>query len=431
VTAYDDMYLGGLVSMPHRLKKIFARIESYEKEMVKVLCECVRKKALGPLNGGHGEAEKADYLQDAIKDFGFDSIRRIDVPDDSVPSGHRPNIVATMKGRSDRRTLWLIGHMDVVPAGDLNLWQTDPFEPVVKDGRVYGRGSEDNGQDMVASLFAARALRAEGMEPEYNVACMMAADEETGSEFGIKHIMKDRPDMFGKGDLVMVPDAPTPEGERIEVAEKSILWLKVTTIGMQCHGSTPEKGINAHKAAAKYITDVDKVLYSRFQKKDELFSPPVSTFEVTKKVDNVPSVNIIPGEDVVYFDNRVLPAYPVDDVMSVYEEVARNVEAEKGVRFKFEIAQQDDAAPPTKKTDDISKLTAKCVRMVYENQPYFGGIGGGTYAAMFRRSGIPAVVWGKGDEIAHQPNEYCVICNMVGDAKVFSAMAMTNCDDLK
>lgn len=410
--------------MPH-LKKVFMRLEEYKDEMVEVLMECVRRKAIGPLNGGEGEAKKADFLEGKLKEFGIKDVTRIDVPDDSVPGGHRPNLVARIKGKTDQ-TLWFVSHMDVVPEGDLGLWDTEPFDPVIKDGKIYGRGTEDNGQDMVASMFALRALLDADEEPHCDLACLLSADEETGSEKGVKHIIKEQPDLFKKKDLIIVPDAPSPTGEMIEIAEKSILWLRVKTVGQQCHGSTPEKGINAHKAAAKYITDVDEELYSKFSKKEELFSPPVSTFEVTRKLENVGSVNIIPGDDVVYFDNRILPLYKIDDVIATYKEVAQRIESEKGVRFEFEIAQMDQAAPPTSPEDDIAKLTARSVKRVYNNTPYFGGIGGGTYAAMFRRAGIPAVVWGRGDEIAHQPNEYCYIENLVGDSKVFVAMALTD-----
>jgi len=68
----------------------------------------------------------------------------------------------------------------------------------------------------------------------------------------------------------------------IEVAEKSILWLKVRTLGKQAHGSTPEKGINSFKAASFLITELQQ-LYKTFGKKEQLFSPPISTFEPTKK----------------------------------------------------------------------------------------------------------------------------------------------------
>jgi succinyl-diaminopimelate desuccinylase len=416
--------------MQQKLKKVFARLDSLQDEMVEVLKGCIRNKAVGPTNGGVGEKAKADYIEGILRKWGIKDIERIDVPDPSVPSGSRPNIIARMKG-TGKRTLWIITHMDVVPAGDLAAWSSDPFEPVVKDGKVIGRGSEDNGQDLVASLFARRALMEEGLVPAYELALMFSADEETGSVLGIKEIFAKRPELFKKDDLVIVPDAPTPDGEMIEVAEKSILWLKVTTLGEQCHGSTPEKGINAHKSAAKYITLVDEELYSKFKRKDDIFIPPVSTFEVTKKENNVPSVNIIPGEDVVYFDNRVLPCYTTDEVLAVYKEVAAKVESETGVKFKFQEVQREEAASPTSPKDDISRLTERCAKIVYGNNPYFGGIGGGTYAATFRKKGIPAVVWGKGDEVAHQPNEYCYIANLVGDAKVFAAMALMDLSELK
>ncbi len=416
--------------MPQKLKKVFARIDTFAADMVEVMKGCVKNNAVGPDNGGPGEKAKADFLEGVLRGWGIKDIERIEVSDKRVSSGSRPNIIARLKG-SGKRTLWIITHMDVVPAGDLAAWKTDPFTAVVSDGKVFGRGTEDNGQDLVASMFAMKALMDEGLAPAYDLALMFSADEETGSVFGIKQIFEKRPELFHKDDLVIVPDAPTPDGDMIEVAEKSILWLKITTIGEQCHGSTPEKGINAHKSAAKYITLVDEALYFKFNKKDDLFIPPVSTFEVTKKENNVPSINIIPGEDVIYFDNRVLPCYKVDEVLSIFKDIAVRVESETGVRFKFDTVQREEAAPPTRPKDEVSKLTERCVKMVYTNTPFFGGIGGGTYAATFRKMGIPAVVWGKGDEVAHQPNEYCYIANMVGDAKVFAAMALTDLDALK
>jgi succinyl-diaminopimelate desuccinylase len=416
--------------MQKEFTQVSARLDALKDEMVEALKGCIRHNAVGPDNGGPGETAKANLIEGMLRKWGVKDIERIEVPDKRVQSGSRPNLIARLKGKG-KRTLWIITHMDVVPAGDLGAWKSDPFDPIVKDGKVIGRGSEDNGQDLVASLFAFKALMDEGVTPQQDLALMFSADEETGSVHGIKQVFAKRPDLFNKNDLVIVPDAPTPDGDMIEVAEKSILWLKVTTLGEQCHGSTPEKGINAHKSAAKYITMVDEALYFKFSKKDDIFIPPVSTFEVTKKENNVPSVNIIPGEDVVYFDNRVLPAYKVDDVLAVYKEMATRVETETGVRFKFEEVQREEAAPPTRPEDEVSRLTETCVKLVYGNKPFFGGIGGGTYAATFRKMGIPAVVWGKGDEVAHQPNEYCHIANLVGDSKVFAAMAMMDLAELE
>jgi Acetylornithine deacetylase/Succinyl-diaminopimelate desuccinylase and related deacylases len=208
-------------------------------------------------------------------------------------------------------------HMDVVPPGELSLWRADPFKAWVEKGRIYGRGVEDNQQDMVASIFAVKAFMAENLKPVYDVGIALVADEETGSKKGIEYVLNNS-EVFRPDDLIIVPDAGNSNGTMIEVAEKSILWLKIKTRGKQAHGSTPEKGINSFKAASFLITELQN-LYQIFNKRDRLFSPPISTFEPTKKEANVPNINTIPGEDIFYMDCRILPAYQVEKVENAYQ----------------------------------------------------------------------------------------------------------------
>jgi succinyl-diaminopimelate desuccinylase len=205
----------------------------------------------------------------------------------------------------------------------------------------------------------------------------------------------------------------------IEVAEKSILWLKIVTKGKQCHASMPDKGINAHRVAAHLLCELDDALHEKFCDEDPLFDPPISTFEPTKKEGNVPNVNTIPGEDVIYFDCRILHRYKVEKIMGAAKGVATKVEKKFGVRIEIEPVQLEEAAPPTPRDALVVKILDEAVRYVYKNEPKPMGIGGGTVAAIFRRNGYDAAVWAKLDEVCHQPNEYCVIDNMVNDAKVF------------
>jgi succinyl-diaminopimelate desuccinylase len=216
-----------------------------------------------------------------------------------------------------------------------------------------------------------------------------------------------------------VPDAGNEDGTLIEVAEKSILWLKFKVLGKQTHGSMPEKGINAFKAASFYIAELDK-LYAFFPQSNPLFDPPISTFEPTKKEANVPNVNTIPGEDVFCMDMRILPAYTIDEVLAKVKEIGAGIEKKFGVTISREILQSAPAAPPTDPSAPVVKALERAVKQVYGVTGKPMGIGGGTVAALFRHAGIPAACWAKLDETAHQPNEYCIIDNMVGDAKVFA-----------
>lgn len=401
------------------LKKVFEKIDSYEEQMIELQKGLTAIPALGPTNDGEGEIKKAEFLKDWLeKEIGFDSIEEYDSPDDRVPSGKRPNIIAIMKGKRSDRKIWVMAHMDVVPPGDLDLWNTDPYEVKVADGKIYGRGVEDNQHGIVTPVFALKALKELGIQPEYDVGLALVADEETGSEHGIQFLLKEH-DVFGKNDFIIVPDAGVSDGTMIEIAEKSIYWLKVHTVGKQCHASTPEQGINAHKAAAHLITRLER-LYEIYNQRDEVFDPPISTFEPTKKEANVPNVNTIPGDDVFYVDMRILPEIKIDEVHATVEKLAKEVEEEFGVTIEFSSPQREEAAPATPADAPVVKALAKAIKDVYNVEAKPMGIGGGTVAAFFRREGFNAVVWSKIDELAHQPNEYTKIENMIGDTKVFA-----------
>jgi len=99
------------------------------------------------------------------------------------------------------------------------------------------------------------------------------------------------------------------------------------------------------------------------------------------------------------------------------------VEEDFGVKISLEEVQREDAAPPTSVDAPVVQVLMEGVRQVYNVKPKAEGIGGGTVAAFLRRHGYPAVVWSKMDELAHQPNEYCYISNMVGDSKVMAYLA--------
>ncbi len=403
-------------------ERLSRRIEQFRDEMVDLQVRLCAIPAIAPASGGEGEARKAEFLEGWLKQNGFRDVTVIKAPDLDAPSGYRPNILAYAKGSSSARTVWVMTHTDIVPPGEPSLWRGDPYKAWIEHGRVHGRGVEDNQQDMVASLFAVKALLAEGIVPASDIGIALVADEETGSDKGIAHVLQNHK-AFRKQDLIIVPDAGDEHGTMIEVAEKSILWLKFITFGKQAHGSTPEKGINSFKAASFLITELQK-LYKIYPGKDKLFDPPISTFEPTKKEANVPNVNTIPGEDVFYMDSRILPQVKVPEVMRAIKQAAAGIEKKFKVKIRIQTQQKAIAAPPTPAEAPVVLALRRAVKDVYGCDARAMGIGGGTVAALFRRAGFYAACWSKLDETAHQPNEYCIIDNMVGDAKVFAHIFM-------
>lgn len=417
------------------IKSLAEAVESFRDEMVSTLMKLIEVPAIGPDNGGEGELDKASRLQEIISGWPFDKIERIDVPDRRAKGGVRPNILAYYYGEAGRESprLWILTHLDVVPPGNLSQWTvTEPFKPLVKEGRVYGRGSEDNGQSMVASLYAVRALMSLGVRPKRTVVLAFVSDEETGSRHGLGWLVSNHPDLFRKDDLVLVPDAGNSEGTFIEVAEKSILWFRVKVRGKQVHASMPHLGFNPNGILSEYVSVLSRTLRERYSLRDDLYEPPVSTFEPTmwRSVSDAP--NIIPGECEAVFDCRVLPNYSLDDVLRDARDLARELEdrygrivgGEKLPVVRVEVVERLDAPPPTPPDSLIVRLLARAVRELRGREPRIGGIGGGTFAAYFRKLGIPAVVWSTIDETAHQPNEYSKIDNMVEDSKIMAALTI-------
>lgn len=401
-----------------RMNKIGERIDSFRDEMIDMQIQLCSYPAISPASGGEGEVKKAQCLLEFLKDNGFSDVSLIKAPDLDAPAGYRPNILAVYKGKSSAKTIWIMTHMDVVPPGELELWKGNPFKAWVEEGKIFGRGVEDNQQDMVASLYAVKAFFVEGIIPEYDVGIALVADEETGSEKGIDYVLQ-KSNPFRKQDLIIVPDAGNKYGTMIEVAEKSILWLKFKTLGIQAHGSTPDRGVNSFRAAAFFVTELNR-LYQIYADQDNLFDPPISTFEPTKKEPNVPNINTIPGEDIFYMDSRILPSIKLDKVKKTIREMAETIEKKFKVKITMEDVQEAPAAPPTSPDAPVVHALQKAIKGVYDAEGIPTGIGGGTVAALFRRSHFEAACWSKVEETAHLPNEYCVIDNMMGDTKVFA-----------
>ncbi|UCC92885.1 MAG: M20 family metallo-hydrolase, partial [Thermoplasmata archaeon] len=377
--------------------------------------------AVSPVSGGDGELEKTEWLQDHMGSFGFDRMERYDVEDDHGVV--RPNLVAVRNGvNEDAPTLWFISHTDVVPEGDLTLWETDPWKPVIIDDKVVGRGVEDNGTPLVASLYAVRALEEVGVRTGCHIGCALVADEENGSKWGIQHLLTQ--DIFGPEDIIMVPDAGLPKGDMIEIAEKSILWLKFKTEGVQGHASMPHMYKNAFEAGAELAYRLNKTLKETYTGRDPLFDPPFSTFELTMKLANVANVNTIPGEDIFYIDSRVLPEYDTQEVLETVRAVMKEVGEKYGLPISLSLHQHEQAAPITEEESRVVTLLSEAIRHVIEVEPKVYGIGGGTCAAFFRKAGYNAAVWAKIDEAAHSAGEYTWIENLMLMTKVFAHMAL-------
>lgn len=381
------------------------------------------RPAIGPSNGGQGEKEKADWILAWCAANGFPEPLVINAPDTRVESGVRPNLVYVLKGMNQEQTLWLVAHIDVVPPGDLGLWESAPYVVRVAGDTLYGRGVEDNQQGLVSSLLAFKAFLDLKLTPSCNLGLLLVADEETNDGMGVPYILKNHADqLFKKNDAFLVPDGGCDTGDSVRVAEKSLMWCKVSVTGKQCHASTPDEGINSLVAASALVLKM-RELNALFPKRDELYSPPFSTFEPTRKEENVPNINTVPGLDIFYIDCRVLPEYDLDDIMKAMRALADPVEKTYGVTIAIEALRKDPAPQPTSVDSPIMKVLRHAVKNVCNCELQPMGSGGLTVSSQLRAEGFDAVVWARMYHNPHTPNERSSIAWTLEGAHVMALMA--------
>jgi succinyl-diaminopimelate desuccinylase len=372
-------------------------------------------RAVSPLSGGDGEYKKGQELIKILKGLGYENLLDYSVKDDS---GHmRPNIVLMLG--NFQKTLWIISHLDTVPEGDLKLWKHDPFRATVDGDRIYGRGSEDNGQSIFTALLLLKNLDKSRLK--INLGLAFVSDEETGNDYGIKHLIKQN--IFKPDDLIIVPDAGTNEGLMIETAEKTVMQLKFEIVGRQGHASMPGNSVNAFRESCKFITAMDSALHDKFGSQNHLFVPPYSTFEPTRHEKNIDNVNTIPGREVFYWDFRILPEYPADQVLEEINKIISLYSRNSDVKISYNITDRVDAPAPTPDDSEIIARLKKAIKAVTAGDAVTVGIGGETFASFLRTNGYRVAVWSTtAIENAHMPDEFCLIPHIFQDVEIYKEL---------
>ena len=401
------------------MEKLYKEVDDSKEFIVDLQANLTSRPAISPANGGEGELDRINYLEKVINKFGFDEILRVEAKDERAKAGVRPSLIARYFGEDRSKTFWLITHVDIVPPGDLSLWKTDPYKlQLDADGdTMYGRGVEDNQQAITAALLAARTIINSTQRPPVNLGIMMVADEEVGQGYGLPYIIKNMPQLFGREDSFLVQDSGDTKGCEIEIAEKSSLWFKFTTTGKQAHSAYPTTGINAMVAGANLVVRLSEQLSKTFNKQDDLFDLPTCTFTPSKKENNVPNVNIVPGVDVFYLDCRVLPCYTEKQIADELKRIAKTVEKDFKVQINVERILKISSVP-TSRTSNLVKRYCAATREINNAEPKLIGCGGGTFAAEIRNLGLPAIVASRLYGVPHSPNEKSSIKFTMCDAKV-------------
>ncbi len=326
----------------------------------------------------------------------------------------RPNVIGRLGNNPGGKRLLLPAHMDVVPAGD--GWDHDPFEVVVKDGRLYGRGTNDNKGPLAAILLAAEVIKRLELDSQMNGQMLIAAlaDEEAadpdGIDYGIGYLLNQR---LIDPTHAIVPDIGY-EMKEIDIAEKGRMVVRITALGQQAHASTPEKGINAIFMMAKLIQQLDR-LRLEYQHHPILGGPTLNLGEIHGGI----AANVVPASCSIYLDIRTVPGM---SQTSVLRQIRDCIDRIPDGKFQIETLSESIAFSVSP-DNDLVKLIQKYTQSELGFTATPMGMGGGTYAKNLIQHGVLTVGWGPGGDTAHMANEFIEIQQLMDFARLIALIA--------
>ncbi|RLD12248.1 MAG: hypothetical protein DRI44_01255 [Chlamydiae bacterium] len=357
--------------MKNKLKVWF---KEHEQEGIDLLCELVKKDTTNPPGN--------EYLAvEVVKTF----LKKYDIAYETYEAAPgRTNLLAKVGNGSP--TVFVPGHTDVVPAG--NGWTTKPFEPVIKDGYLYGRGSADDKGPLVSSLLLAAFFKK--YEKEFKGAMLVGAvaDEELGSEHGVVYLLKEN---NIKADYAIVPDTGSSIYS-VSIGEKGMLRVKVKFHGKQAHASTPGEGLNAILAGNVFLNKIQSLFKEKTgyfgEDGDKIFSP--STINIGK-ISGGTAYNIIPNECEISIDIRYTPQKNKDEILNLIEQFAKEVLNEKYC-LSYDVQSEEHMLPFVISDDNpLVKAIKKSIVDLTGKETSLFGMSGTTVCKQLVEKNIPAI----------------------------------------
>ena len=374
-------------------------IEGRSDQIVGLLSRLVAVNTVNPPGNEHLAAE---IMRETLEPLGIECKTFEKEPG-------RTNVMARIGSGAPR--VLVACHFDVVPPGD--GWETDPFAAIVRDGRVYGRGTSDNKGQLAVMLEIGRFLKQNEEELIGEVILVGAADEERGSVLGLEWMADEG---MLEADFGLIPDIDNGMRE-ISVAEKGAFFLKIVCHGKQAHGSTPERGVNAVWPMIDLLNEVRRM--NPEYAPDPLFTAPTQNLGV---ISGGSAPNIVPARCEAQVDFRFLPSQEADKIEQAVRAAASNIEkASEGATFTFERLMTVDPMRIDERHPLVRRLQDKA-QAVLGWRPELKGLSGSTVAKPLVRTGIPAVGFGPGEESqAHAANESIAIADLLSFAEVLGS----------
>ncbi len=382
------------------------RLRRDRTDLVDFAADLIRIASENP--PGAAYAECADLIAARYAELGLD-VRRMD------PSGAGPCVAGSFG--EGGRALYFSGHYDVVPAQDRSQ-----FEPVVRDGRLYGRGAADMKGGIAAMAFAIRALARSGFEPRGRVIAIAVPDEETSGPNGTVALVD--AGLIERDAVGMLTMEPT--GGVVWNANRGVISLRVTVRGKPAHVGLHFQGVNAFRgmlAVARLFEELEAEVSGRVT--GHAIEPEAARRSVLLLgggLEGGHNFNVVPDRVSFTVDRR---PNPEEDFDAEREALLRVVEAARarGVECDVEVFQEGRSAA-TDADGEVGRALDGAIRRVTGEAARFELCPGVLETRHYAALGIPALACGPGLlDVSHGPDEFVAVEKLLECAEVYALTA--------
>jgi acetylornithine deacetylase ArgE len=362
------------------------------------LADLVSINSINPAyDDGRPEEDIAKYFERFFEQRGIETVRQNVLPG-------RSNVIARLPGRNSGRRVVMEAHMDTASITGMSI---PPFEPLVQDGRLYGRGSCDTKGGLAAMMHALAWFKENSIKPACEVWLAGAVDEEYMFR-GVVALCDGL-----QADAAIVAE---PTELRAIIASKGVLRWKVRTKGKAAHSSKPHLGVNAISHMAKVISALDREAEALAKKTHPLLGPGTLNVGV---VHGGVQVNFVPDTCEIEIDRRLLPGETPEAVLAHHDAILNELRAQyPSLQAETDAPMLADPALETNADEQVAQVAKEVLTDLGLNWE-LAGVPYGSDASKLSRHGIPSIIFGPGSiDRAHAAVEY-VECDQVLSAVSF------------
>ena len=356
-----------------------------------------------------GEKEVCEYLESYLKSLGMKVLLQKVLP-------NRPNIIAEVIGDEVGKSIMFNGHVDTVPVGDIKKWSMDPYSAIIKDNKLFGRGSTDM-KGAIASMIIAMKFIMNNVE-KFNgkiIFTGVMAEETTG--LGTQKIVEENI----KTDMAVVGE---PSDEKIYRAHKGTMWFNLSTYGKLEHSSeSNSESNNAIINMMKLIMEINEISKELETIENNLVGHPSINIGL---IDGGTKQNMIADSCRISIDRRTLPEEKTDEILDKLRIRLDGLRSlDDRLTFDLEIDTIREAVEVAE-SEQIVQEVKNALNKVINKNPTISGMKATTDMSILVNQGnIPSVIYGPGFiKQAHTVDEFIEVKRLVESSQVYAEILL-------